>query len=154
MLLVDATGIGGPQPRKGMRVAMSEAGRVVCKAHGFYCPASADGQGSITKLIGGGQSVKVQWEEGKEGDYLCGKFDQHMLVCVEHLNPSGADSHDPRQRVHGIGAVVHHPGWGDRAWWKGNTKVRVHDHPALGGGRAGGSVYGRLLRPPCGLSAK
>jgi len=135
--LVDVAGIRGPEPTVGMQVMISETGRAICQAHGFFCPDSEVGKGTIDKVMDG--QVQVKWEGGKDGAYLCGKYDQYMLVAATTTS-TDADSQEAVPYAH----VAHHPEWGQRVWWKGNIKVAVRCQ------RSGSSetipALGRLVR--------
>jgi len=78
--LIDVAGIRDPEPTVGMQVMISETGRAICQAHCFFCPDSEVGKGTIDKVMDG--QVQVKWEVGKDGAYLCGKYDQYMLVAA------------------------------------------------------------------------
>jgi tetratricopeptide (TPR) repeat protein len=130
---LDASGIRGPEPRADMRVVMSEAGWNACRAHGFPCPDSRDELGTVIKVLGAGDAAHVRWDGGLEGDWLCGKFDQFMLLSAE--------SAQSPPRVSAVAAANETlQGLALRAWWKGTIKVLVRDD-------AGGqSTLGRLVR--------
>ena len=129
---LDASGIRGPEPRADMRVVMSEAGWNACRAHGFPCPDSRDELGTVIRVLGAGEAAHVRWDGGLEGDWLCGKFDQFMLLSAE--------SAQSPPRVSAVAAANEGLQGLTRAWWKGRIKVLVRDD-------AGGqSTLGRLVR--------
>jgi hypothetical protein len=142
---VDSAGARGPEPRLQMRVIMSEHGRLICKAHGMFCPENEAETGRITKIMDG--MVNVEWE-GNPGPaeccYLVGKYDKHMLKSADRCSSQLASACRIDVLQDTSAAAAQDPDCDKQAWWKGNPKVLVHD-PALGCGQDAAPLAGRLV---------